>query len=265
MVRLIVSDIDGTLVGRDEKIPADAPAVLDEVRSRGVLFTLATGRSDCLARHFADSFGCDIPYTTCNGAAIVDRKGRVFQRLRFPIRYARGVIGMAMEAGIAVICTVDGDEFVLDTDAEYVRQHREIYSWERTLSEDEWQMLEVDKISFMSSFDDAAIALLEAECRRTPECFSYTRYQDRSVELVAPGVSKASGVEQLAAMLSVPMSEVMFIGDHQNDIPLMKVSGVSAAVGNATEDAKRAAGYVCSRPLFEGVAEAIDRFVLRNL
>ena len=85
------------------------------------------------------------------------------------------------------------------------------------------------------------------------------------MELVAPGVSKASGVEQLAAMLSVPMSEVMFIGDHQNDIPLMKVSGVSAAVGNATEDAKRAAGYVCSRPLFEGVAEAINRFVLRNL
>lgn len=265
MVRLVVSDIDGTLIGRDGIIPVDAVESIRRLRSGGVHFSLATGRSDCMTMGYVHSLECDVPCVTCNGATIIGPDGHVHQRLKFPISSARSVIDLAVESGIAVIYTVDGQEYHHNPQAEYFASDVCWPGIAHRLSEDEWHSLQVDKISMMSSHDDLTIAKIEAECVGMADRFSFTRYMDRSVELVAPGVSKASGVARLASMLGIPMSDVMFVGDHQNDIPLMQASGIGVAVGNATVDAKENADYVCSGALFEGVLEAMDRFVFKEI
>lgn len=265
MIKLIVSDIDGTLIGGDEKLPAKADEVLRKVRAKGIHFTLATGRSDCIAVKFADYFKCRSPFVTTNGAAVIDASGKTFLRLCFPISRARDIIETADERGLAVLYSIKGEEYVLDGERKYIKDNIARfphYSRVRKLTDMDWKSLSVDKVSIMTDSDDASISLLESMCEEKKGEFSYTRYMDRSVELVAPDVSKANGVEYVASLMGVGMDEVMFIGDHQNDISLMRASGLGIAVGNATRDAKENADYVCSNYLFDGVEEAINKFVL---
>lgn len=77
-------------------------------------------------------------------------------------------------------------------------------------------------------------------------------------------VNKGSALHKLAQMLNIPVSNVMAIGNNDNDIPMLLESGIGVAVGNATEKAKESANYIVSDVSNCGVAEAITKFVLEK-
>lgn len=263
-IRLVVSDIDCTLIGRDEILPADAPSIVPYLRERGVMFTLASGRVETNALRFVKKMGIDIPYVATNGAVIADCDGNVIMKKKIDALPARAIMEKAYEHHLAVIYTVDGIEYVFDDDVPYIRKYPHRFKRDgicHKITEDEYAHLKLDKVSIMSDSDDDVIAELEKMCAGHEDEYIYTRYQDRSVELVNRTATKASAVTELASMLGIPMENVMFIGDHQNDIELMQAAGIGCAVGNATADAKAAADYVCSNEVFDGVKEAIMKFV----
>jgi hydroxymethylpyrimidine pyrophosphatase-like HAD family hydrolase len=82
------------------------------------------------------------------------------------------------------------------------------------------------------------------------------------VEIYIQGVSKRLGAETIAGRLGVPREEVMAIGDHRNDIALLEWAGVSVAMGNALPEVKAAAHWITDTVAEDGVARAIERFVL---
>lgn len=264
MYRLVVSDIDGTIFGGDEHIPADAPNLVNQLRRHGVFFSLATGRSDSTAYWVVEKLGLSIPFVACNGATIIDPKGKNLVKQSFRIGFARKIVERAIENELSVIYTIDGIEYI-PGEAQYILEYPYRFSHPecfRPISEVDWESLMVEKISIMSSHDNASIKELERMCLGCEDQFRYTRYMDRSVELVHPDATKASGVRRLAEMLGISMNDVMFIGDHQNDIELMQACGMGVAVANATDDAKASADVVCNAALFDGVKEAIYKFIL---
>ena len=74
-------------------------------------------------------------------------------------------------------------------------------------------------------------------------------------------VNKGKGVAILARHLSVPMEQVMCIGDNENDLEMVEMAGIGVAMGNAVETVKCAADYVACDNDHAGVAEAIHRFI----
>ena len=89
---------------------------------------------------------------------------------------------------------------------------------------------------------------------------TYVRYRLKALELNEETANKASALTCLASMLQIPMEEVLVIGDDDNDIQMFQAAGYSAAVGNASENAMRFAGYCCQEKEFAGVKEAIAKY-----
>ena len=76
------------------------------------------------------------------------------------------------------------------------------------------------------------------------------------------GVTKAYGLEILGKELGIDASEMLTLGDEANDLPMIEYAGIGVAMENATEDVKAAADYVTATNQADGVALAIEKFVL---
>lgn len=85
------------------------------------------------------------------------------------------------------------------------------------------------------------------------------------VEIMAPNISKASGLHHLAEKLGLGIDEVMAIGDANNDVPMLKVAGFSAVMGSAKDDVKACGDVVVGDCEHDGVAEAIYKYVLKKI
>ena len=83
-------------------------------------------------------------------------------------------------------------------------------------------------------------------------------------EIICPGVSKAAAVNILAQKLGIDRSEVMAIGDSDNDLPMLKAAGTSIAMGNGTDEVKAACDFVTGLCEDDGFAQAVEKFVLNS-
>lgn len=263
MIKLVVCDIDGTLVERDEVVPQDAISMKKELEARGVYFTLATGRVEDMADKFVKALDLSIPYVATNGATVVLGDNTI-RRLSIPVMPLRSFIEKADELDMAIVYSINGHEWFW-RDNSYLMSERERfdrYHEQHCFSEEEWKNTRIEKLSIFTDIYDDRISRLEEDAKLLGERFAYTRYIDRSIEIVDHNASKASGVEVLAKSLGIGMEEVMFCGDHQNDIELIEKAGLGIAVNNSTSDVKAVADYVCKGNCFHGVREAVDKFIL---
>ena len=82
------------------------------------------------------------------------------------------------------------------------------------------------------------------------------------IEIISPGISKASALVRLADMLNIHISETMAIGDANNDLPMLKAAGFRVAMGNGKDEVKAVADYVTDRSESDGLEKALKHFKL---
>jgi Cof subfamily protein (haloacid dehalogenase superfamily) len=261
MIRLVVSDIDGTLFDKDEILDEEAIKLVQRLYGQGILFSLATGRVECMANHLADKLGLRIPYVACNGATIV-LNGKAIYRRQVRVEALMELISEADLCGCTIIYSQDGIESVWRETPYILRQREKFdrYGIVHQIGKIEAKAVYLDKLTILDENSTGSILRLESTCRVLGHEYGYTRYGDRAIEIVHSSATKATGVGRLAKMLAIGMDEVLFIGDHQNDIQLISEAGIGVAVANSTDDVKLAADYVCSKGHMAGVVEAVERF-----
>lgn len=261
MVRLVVCDVDGTLFDKDEILDEAAVRLVAKLHAKGISFSLATGRVECMANDLANRLGLRIPYVACNGATLVECGKAIYRRqvMGGPLME---IMKNADSSGCTVIYSINGEESAW-RETPYVLSQREKFGRYTNVlpldSENDGEFF-LDKLTIMDENSSCFIHKLESACRSLNKEYGYTRYGDKAIEIVHSSATKATGVARLAALLGIDMEDVLFIGDHQNDIQLMADAGIGAAVANSTDDVKRAADYVCKKGYMEGVIEAVDRF-----
>lgn len=86
-----------------------------------------------------------------------------------------------------------------------------------------------------------------------------------NIEFTNSGVTKAAGLKRLADMLGIDISQTMAIGDSENDIEIIKTAGLGVAVGNAMENVKAIADKVVAPMKENGTAQAIEKFIFKNI
>lgn len=261
MVKLVISDMDGTLIDKDEILSNKAIEIARALQERGILFTIATGRVECMADNYVNKLGIKIPYIACNGVTIV-RGEEVLRRNKIPLKGLRPIMEKANAMGMSLVYSVDGKESIYKVTPWVERQRKEFgryHEWHPP-NEVEWSTLYIDKLMIMDDVRDGAIAILEDMCKELPEVYGFTRYTNKSVEIVNKDSTKASALRELVRMLGIDMRDVLAIGDHQNDIEMIQEAGIGAAVLNATDDLKAAADYIAKARCVDGVGEAVERF-----
>lgn len=261
MIRLVVCDMDGTMIGHDEVIPTDAPAWIAALEKRGILFTVATGRSEGYMRSKAMEMGLLHPYIATNGATIMDGPSAVVRK-QFPILPIRPLIELCYQEGLSVLFTIEGESrteritpWIMKEGAKRSRPYQA-----EPFRPEEWETLSVDKVLIMDSVREGKILEIEQKLRAISGGFSYVRYQLKALELNAQNVNKATGLQTLSTILDIPLQEILVIGDDDNDIEMFQAAGHSAAVANASEKARIHAEYVCQNREFAGVKEAVSKF-----
>lgn len=265
MIRLVVTDVDGTIVGKDEVLHKAMVDYVKGLAKKGIAYTIATGRVDGLVKDYVDRMEIRLPYAACNGGTIV-RQGEVLERKTIPLKAVREVIELADRMEMSVMYSINGAEtayrltpYVKDQQEKYGR-----YMEPSKFTDEQWESLAVDKVIVMAKVRDKSLDAIEKLCLELAPVIGYKRYANKAIDILNPEATKENGVRNLADRLGVPMSQVLFVGDDLNDVKSLEQAGIGAAVANAQDSAREAADYVTEKPCYEGVIEAIEKFVVRG-
>ena len=261
---LLALDLDGTVI---EPRKAVRPAVIDAVRramDEGVRVTIVTGRMYVGARPFAHALGLTGPIVCYQGAVIADAQSGHFDReIPLPNAVARKIYEAAAPLGYHVQFYRD-DKFYVENYNAYA----ELYA--RTSGTD--AVVVPSLLDAFAGYDSTKVNIV-TDPSRAPEAFAamqravgteayVTRSNPEFVEMLSPACNKGAAVRLVAAHYGIPMDRVMAIGDSYNDLPFLEAAGFAIAMGSAPSELKALADAVVGDVGADGVAEAIDRYVL---
>ena len=260
MIRLIVCDLDETLLDSEKNVSENNRAAIREFEARGGLFVPCTGRIyTSLERTLSqlDALGKAGHYViSTNGALISENCGRVCCSKGVPADKVQALIAHARAngMGVEVYEAIDArelrdlplfvdDPLPLPADVSFLRD-----VGVAKLLYERWDMPYLKQ--FAQQMDPALKEGLEIS-------FSSDRY----IEINAAGVNKGEGLRMLAEMLSIDMAQTMAIGDNFNDLEMIRAAGIGVAVANAPEEIRAAADIVLQADHeHDAVAEAIRQY-----
>jgi len=260
-IRLIALDLDGTAIGPEQEFAPRAVRAVAEAQRRGIVVTLATGRSPVSTRPFAEALNIHVPLICYQGGLIAETDGRVLHRIALDRGLAAQVITLAESRGWHVNLYQDGllyltefrhptpfYEALLNPAAQCVPDLRPLLDHDP------------DKVIIVAEGNGDEI---QAELReRFDGQMQIVRSHELFIEANPPGVDKGRGLAWLAAHLGVPQSQVMAVGDQDNDAPMVAWAGLGVAMGNASAACKSVADWIAPPLSEDGAAVAIERFAL---
>lgn len=254
MIRLIVTDLDGTLLDENRMISDEAVETIRAAEARGVGFTFITGRPWRGASRFVRRTGIRIPTITCNGA-VINQEARILWSAPMALEPLRELMERAAGLGLTVLFSKDGEEAAL-SETDWTR------SRDYTIAAPDWETQRADKVNLISGDRQAEFQSLAPLMDALEDRYEIVRYERFGCEIAGKGVNKAEALRRYAALRGVALEEVLAIGDNENDLQMLRLAGVGAAVANATAAAKEAADYICRKSRTEGVIEAVRKFCL---
>ncbi len=260
-IRLIVSDIDGTLVDKTEVIAPELIRAVKKCREAGIVFALATGRTTELVRPFIKKLEIDAPCIAGNGAYII-HGDRCLMEHGFSIKPVKEIIRRANDLKLTItISTTEHERALIET--EYVREHKQFgdrFTKLLPFDEIDWENGRFQKVMIMDEARTGVIEEFSKALEPMKELYWITTFSSKAVELGPKGCNKATGLKELAGLLNIPLSQVMACGDYRNDMEMVEMAGCGVAVANALPELKEKAFYVAQKPYAPGVAEAIEKF-----
>ena len=265
--RLVATDVDGTLLDPDHRVTPRAAAVINRLHAAGVGFVLVTGRPP----RWIPPVVAELPVARlavcANGAVLYDAaEDRVLASRTFApstlVELAEAVADVLPGAGLAVerVGVSAHDSSV----AQFVAEHGYVHAWENPDHEpaERSELLARPAIKMLARVpelsSDALVAALTPVVGHLADLtFSHPR---GLVELSPPGVTKATGLAEVARHLDVAAADVVAFGDMPNDLEMLRGAGHGVAMGNAHPALLEAADEVTASNGDDGLAVVLERW-----
>lgn len=269
-IKLIVSDVDGTLIGKgaDTTTPENMRAI-ERARQKGIGFTLASGRAFQAMAKWRESMRLDAPFICCNGAQVRDGHS-VYFNSSFSVDAMRKILSLLDDVGCPA----------------FVYSDVKIYCMEGAMRDDIWEVWrkggmtedalrvvggreqllretegDVQKILGWSPDEPGMNRMLDGA--RALDGVTYAvNTLGYNAEFMQPGLTKGTALVRLANHCGVGLENILALGDADNDVEMLRAAGVGVAMGDASVAARAAADYVAASCAQSGVAESIERFAL---
>ena len=242
-----VVDLDGTLIGRDEQVSRPvAEAIAKLKNSMGI--SIATGREPADVLRFARQLGLKMPQVSDNGALILDpTTGEKMWSEPLNPDVARHVISTLSGLKVEFLATHPGGT---------VTDYQEIARWDLT---------RVSALDLQDSIADEVVGLF-SEHPDLHVVKVHLPYNGLwAVDFTRDGVNKATAIKWLCSDLGLEASNLIGAGDSYNDLPLLESCGLRIVMGNAPDQLKEIADYVAPSVDDDGLAVAIEEFILPRL
>jgi Cof subfamily protein (haloacid dehalogenase superfamily) len=262
-VRMVVLDVDGTLLTSDARLTRGTADAVGRARGRGLEVCLATSRGPGGLRWLVGALGLDPWVVAFQGALVgrLDRAGALAGAALvdepMPAVAARAVLGEAAAAGLSGSWFVGSSWFAMADDAA-MRREAGIVRDTFTVAEPPADGHDPHKLMLIAGHPDLLPALHAVAGRLPGACAGHFSH-DNYLEVTRAGVDKARALVTLAGRLGIPLAEAAAIGDGHNDLGLLGAVGLPIAMGNAKPALKRVAAFVTGSNDEDGVAAALDR------
>ena len=257
-IRLVVSDVDGTLVDKHKEVTPGVAAAVARLRAAEIGFTIISARPRSGMMPIAERLEIDAPMGAFNGGIVFRRDGTVLRHDRIERAVVEGVFAALADAAVDTWVFAD-DRWYASTDVgKHVDSERRASNQEPVVRADFTDLFDrADKLTFVSDDPDLLLALADkakAFATRATIVQSQTYYLD----VTAPSGNKGDGLGALTDAIGVPFAETAVLGDQYNDVPMFARAAVSYAMGQGPEPVRAKATHVVAGNDADGVAQAID-------
>ncbi len=263
--KLLVTDIDGTLVDSKQEVPEENRKAIQRLLATGALFTFATGRIEESTTPYARDLGANAPAILYNGAKIVDLElGETLFERNLPMDQAIAALEVASRLDVRTHVYIDGKVYVARIDSvvrDYAKKDRvdciEVGDLAAFLKSGH---AHVPPTKFLIIGESESLEILHREIQAVFPEGSLVESDACYLELLPPGVSKGAALPILCEILGLNPADTVAVGDNMNDVEMIQAAGMGVAVENAHPYARQQAAFVAPSNEESGVADVIRRF-----
>ncbi|KIL09593.1 haloacid dehalogenase [Clostridium botulinum] len=286
MIKLIASDMDGTLLNNNHDIDVETVEAIRKAEEAGIIFTISTGREYDSVKGILDKHNIRCQCILSNGAEYRDEEGNILEVININEEYAKQIIKILDENKLPARIFTDKGVFTTSTREEALQEvvFRTL-TFNPNLTEDEAKKM-AEKEGFFTSlkyiddvekfFEDGIevrkfvafhkdVELID-KIKKTVgklEGLAISSSFDDNIEITDLNAQKGIILEQVAKKMAIDIKEVMILGDSFNDYSMFEIFEESVAMKNAIPEVKEIAKYITDSNGNLGVAKAIYN-VLNN-
>lgn len=262
-IRLMLADVDGTLVTQDKVLTDRAIAAVHRLRDAGILFAITSGRPPRGMAMLVEPLDLLTPIAAFNGGLLVDRDMTVIEQRVVPEHLVRPIAALMASFDLSVWLYRGADWYVPDPKGPHVDREAWTVKFEpRVMTSIEGLTGNVAKVVGVSDDHDAVSKASAAAHQRFGDHVTAAPSQPYYLDVTHPDANKGAVARYLAQRYKLSTDEIATIGDMPNDVLMFADSGLSIAMGNADFQVQRAARRVTETNEKEGFADAVERFVL---
>ena len=264
MIRLLLSDVDGTLVRSDKSLSHRSIEAVQRLHAESIHFAVTSGRPPRGMEMLTEPLSLVTPLAAFNGGLIVEPSMEVLEEHTIPDEVVGDALELLASFGLSIWVYRGADWLVLDPDGPHVAREAHTVQFEPTVVDAFEGLTHVAKIVGVSDDYDTVATAAQTTREKLGQHVAASRSQPYYLDVTHPEANKGSVTLFLAARYGLETEEIATIGDMPNDVLMFAHSGLSIAMGNASDEVQKAARRVTASNDDDGFAHAVEEFILKG-
>jgi Cof subfamily protein (haloacid dehalogenase superfamily) len=263
-IRLLLADVDGTLVTRDKVLTAAAKASARELLHAGIALAVTSGRPPRGMSMLIEPLALQGAIAGFNGGVFVNPDLSVIESHTLDPATAAQTLKLILDRGLDAWVYTEDEWLIRDPDAPHVARETWTVKFDAKVVASFTDAYLAHAVKIVGVSDDLdLVAACEKVAQNTlGEKASAARSQPYYLDVTHPEANKGTVVATLSKRLGIPPEQIATIGDMPNDVLMFRKSGFSIAMGNSSDEVKAQASAVTDSNENEGFAKAVRKFVL---
>jgi len=261
MIKLIVTDVDGTLLDNKSQVTELNKKALLECKSKNIGVVLATGKSISAVLPIIKMLDLDLPQITLNGTVTLDKNQEVISSTKIGEQYFYEVLSAIKQKGQKPLIALTDGRILYDI-------YDNIFAVFEKINEPIYKVDSLEKEAYAHDCVSLSVAIkeddpLDAYLReRFSEKLQLVRSGEYFFDVLSLNASKGNALEFIADMLKISKDEIAVFGDSPNDLSMFGIAGLKIAVKNSYPEVLKRADYITDENYNSGLGKAIYKYIL---
>jgi Cof subfamily protein (haloacid dehalogenase superfamily) len=263
-IRLLLADVDGTLVTQDKVLTEAAKAAARALHDAGIVLAITSGRPPRGMGMLIEPLALKGAIAGFNGGVFVNPDLSVIESHTLDPATAKETVKLILDRGLDVWVYTEEEWLIRDKEAPHVARETWTVKFDAKVVASFTDAHLAHAVKIVGISDDLGlVAACEKVAQNTlGEKASAARSQPYYLDVTNPQANKGTVVATLSKLLTIPPAQIATIGDMPNDVLMFRKSGFSIAMGNSSDEVKAQASAVTDSNENEGFAKAVRKFVL---
>jgi Cof subfamily protein (haloacid dehalogenase superfamily) len=265
--KMLVLDMDDTLLNDDHQISAKNKASLMQAQEKGIIVVLASGRPTPAMSKFANELEMsrfDTFMISYNGAVITDLKtNTTFFEQSLSVEDIHLLHDFSKEHQVSIITYING-EIIASADSEYLAIEHAITEMPVQIVADFKDAVNTQTIKCIMLGEPNYLKSVESKLKLTMPHKSVSTSKPFFLEITEKGIDKAASLTLLAQKLNIKQSEIIAVGNANNDLSMVQYAGLGVWVDNVDTELRHLADVIVASNNNDGVAEVVEKYILNQ-